>query len=155
MAEKLAATTPDEAAELTEEDKVLANAFEAYFGLLMREVASGHIKWTILKDYVHDLFSSGAFPDLEARLRTANQNLSMKRIPVQLPSKSPELHMDKEAKELVEQSDRQQQPTAQHEPESPSSKEPSRKRAKRDEKEKQANPRHEYVATASDKPPGK
>lgn len=74
---------------------------------------------------------------------------------MQLPSESLELHMDKEAKKLADQSDGQPQPTVQGELDSLPSKEPSRKRAKRAAKQEQANPPHGYVATASDKPLGK
>lgn len=99
MEEKLALAHPGQAMAAGEEGiKVLANAFEAYFGLLAREVTAGNISWTSLKQYVYDLFGCGAFPDLKARLEAAQKAATASML-MQSPKKRPRLSKEEPPKE--------------------------------------------------------
>lgn len=51
--------------------KTLANAYEAYLGLVFRDVMAKTRPWTDLWDYFAALLTPEVFPDLEKRIREA------------------------------------------------------------------------------------
>lgn len=51
--------------------KRLANAYEAYLGLVFRDVMIGRRPWTDLSDYFSQLLTPQVFPDLEIQLQLA------------------------------------------------------------------------------------
>lgn len=73
MEEKLLAHNPAELSNLATKPHILAGTFEAHIGMYFAQVMDGTMPFTVLKEYLSELFDSEMFADLRMRLEAAHK----------------------------------------------------------------------------------